>query len=165
MAKAQADIANTAVRMLLQDIGAVYDEMRELKPYGGSKDFATVKDFFEDECCYCGAAFGDGTRANQDHLIPINKTDLGLHAWGNVVPACQACNSSKQGKDWRDFIVQRSNPEQAEDRYTTIQRFILEYKYAPNFELRGTTEELYAEIGGIASTLIDAKVDRLRAMM
>jgi hypothetical protein len=165
MAKAQADIANTAVRMLLQDIGAAYDEMRGLKPYGGTKDFEIVRQFFGNQCCYCGFEFVDGKGANQDHLIPINKSDLGLHAWGNVVPACQKCNSSKQGKDWRDFIVKRSSPEQAKGRYERVQSFIREYEYAPSFDLRSTTEELYAEIGGVARTLIDAKVNRLRAAM
>src|SRR5438445_8889606 len=46
-----------------------------------------------------------GSRAAQDHLIPTNKTSLGLHAWGNIVPACADCNGKKQGSDWRDFII------------------------------------------------------------
>jgi hypothetical protein len=57
----------------------------------------------------------------------MNKTSLGLHAWGSVVPA---------------------------------------YKYEPGpNDLRDTAEELYAEVGDIAVTLIEAKIKRMRAKL
>jgi hypothetical protein len=88
MPRGRADLANTALRIFLQEMGAAYDEERGLKPYGGRKDFPEVRAFFDDRCCYCGDALVAG-RVAQDHLIPVNKAGLGLHAWGNVVPACQ----------------------------------------------------------------------------
>lgn len=36
------------------------------------------------ECCYCGFPIGEKT-LSQDHLVPMNKARLGLHAWDNVL--------------------------------------------------------------------------------
>jgi hypothetical protein len=119
-----------------------------------------VREFFEERCCYCSAEFAT-TAAHQDHLIPVNKTDLGLHAWGNIVPACQACNAAKHGSDWREFIVERASAN-AKERMGKVQAFIKEYRYAPDFDLRDTAEELYAEVGSIAVTLINEKIKRIR---
>jgi hypothetical protein len=37
-----------------------------------------------------------------------------------------------------------------------------EYRYSPEFDLRDTAEELYAEVGSIAVTLIQEKINRIR---
>jgi hypothetical protein len=42
-----------------------------------------------------------------------------------------------------------------------VRAFIEEYRYAPEFELRDTAEELYAEVGSIAVTLINEKIKRI----
>jgi hypothetical protein len=160
MARGRADIANTALRIFLQEMGAAYDHERALTPYGGAKDFAVVKEFFGGRCCYCDGELSDRLAA-QDHLIPMNKTSLGLHAWGNVVPACGACNAKKQGSDWRDFIIQRAGTHAAE-RHTRMRAFLAEYRYAPGHDLRDVAEELYDEVGSIAMTLIEAKIRRTR---
>lgn len=160
MARGRADIANTALRIFLQEMGAAYDQERGLTPYGGAKDFAKVKDFFGGRCCYCDVEL-TGSSAAQDHLIPMNKTSLGLHAWGNVVPACGPCNAKKQGGDWRDFIIQRAGAQAAE-RHARMRAFLDEYRYGPARDLREVAEELYEEVGNIAMTLIEAKIKRER---
>jgi hypothetical protein len=142
-------------------MGAAYDQERGRTPYRGGKDFDEVKAFFRDRCCYCGVDFAPSTPANQDHLIPMNKSDLGLHAWGNIVPACQACNAPKQRADWRDFIIQRAGADAAE-RHARVRAFLDQYEYHPSFDLREIAEELYEEVGSIAMTLISAKVKRIR---
>jgi hypothetical protein len=76
------------------------------------------------------------------------------------VPASQNCNARKHGSDWRDFIVQRA--EDAKERHAKVLAFIDEYGYRPQFELSDTAEELYAEMGNIAMTLIAEKVKRVR---
>jgi hypothetical protein len=65
----------------------------------------------------------------------MNKADLGLHAWGNIVPACQTCNATKQRKDWRDFIIERAGPDAAE-RHARVRAFLDEYDYKATFQLR-----------------------------
>ena len=77
MPRGRPDIANTALRIFLQEMGAAYDEERGRPSYKGGKSFEEVKDFFGGRCCYCGADFGPTVPAVQDHLIPMNKADLG----------------------------------------------------------------------------------------
>jgi hypothetical protein len=161
MPRAKADIANTALRIFLQEMGAAYDEQRGLPPYDGAKHFKSVREFFGDRCCYCDAEL-EGGRTAQDHLVPRNKTSLGLHAWGNVVPACQDCNSRKLGREWHEYLVERAGTSAAE-RYKRVKDFINHYKYDPDpADLRDTAEELYTEVGDIAMTLVRAKIKRVR---
>jgi hypothetical protein len=160
MARARSDIANMAVRIFLQEIGADYDRQRDLPPFQ-DKDFKTVKEFFGNRCCYCDADFDVAQDAVQDHLEPVNRTDLGLHAWGNVVPACRDCNAKKHGGNWKDFIIHRAGDHAAE-RHKRVLDFLKKYHYKPTREIRGVAEELYDEVGGVAMTLIQAKVKRLR---
>ncbi|ORC19972.1 MULTISPECIES: hypothetical protein [Rhodococcus] len=91
----------------------------------------------------------------------MNKSGLGLHAWGNVVPACGPCNAKKQGGDWREFILQRAG-EHASERHRRMKAFLEQYGYRPEGDLREVAESLYDEVGAIAMALIDAKIKRLR---
>jgi hypothetical protein len=164
MARGKADIANTALRIFLQEMGAAYDEERGLTPYNGNRDFRTVREFFGERCCYCDVDLIAG-RPAQDHLVPMNKTSLGLHAWGNVVPACQDCNASKHGREWHAYLVDRAGASAAE-RYKRVSDFVQHYRYEPDpNDLRDTAEELYTEVGDIAMTLVKAKIQRVRAKL
>jgi HNH endonuclease len=164
VARGRPDIANTALRIFLQEMGAAYDEERGLPPYKGGRQFDEIKRFFGERCCYCGIEFGALTPAVQDHLIAMNKADLGLHAWGNVVPACQACNAKKQRSDWRDFIIERARADAAE-RHARMKAFIEHHDYRPLLDLRDVAEELYEEVGSIAMTLIATKIKRVRSKL
>ena len=95
--------------------------------------------------------------ANQDHVIPMNKSDLGLDAWGNIVPACAPCNNARQRKDWRDYIIQRGGPD-GSDRHARVLAFLQRIRLQAGFEHRDVAEELYEEAGSIAMTLIDVKI-------
>ncbi len=75
-----------ALRTFLQEMGVLYDQERGLTPYNGRSHFVDVKTFFGDRCCYCGVEFGPALSAVQDHLVPINKANLGLHALGECRP-------------------------------------------------------------------------------
>jgi hypothetical protein len=156
MARSRADIANTALRIFLQEMGVEYDKERGLTPYRGAKDFAVVKEFFDGNCCYCNTA----PATVGDHLIPMNKSSLGLHAWGNVVPACGPCNATKQGSDWKDFMIQQAGAD-ASARYTRMQAFLSKYEYHPKGDLREVAEVLYDEVGAVAMALITSKINRL----
>lgn len=151
----------TALRIFLQEMGAAYDEERDLPPYDGKRDFDEVRAFFDDRCCYCGSELQAG-RVAQDHLVAMNKTSLGLHAWGNVVPACQDCNAKKQGSEWHAYLVKRAGAN-ASERYERVTEFVRYYRYAPDFkDLAYVASELYDEVGAISMTLIASKVKRAR---
>jgi hypothetical protein len=142
-------------------MGEAYDTKRNLTPYDGKKHFLEVRSFFGDRCCYCDDPLRPD-RAAQDHLIPMNKTGLGLHAWGNVVPACLDCNAKKQGREWHAFLVERAGPHAAE-RYQRVTDFVRKYNYSPDLQpLRTVAEDLYAEIGVVAMAMIETKIQRLR---
>lgn len=159
MPRGQADIANTALRIFLQEMGAAYDDERGLPRYGATGDFLVVQEYFGGRCCYCGDEFGPNLRPVQDHLIPMNRTDTGLHAWGNIVPACGPCNAKKQGRDWKDFIIERAGPDAAE-RHARVKTFLAEYRYEPATDLRVVAGELYEDVGVISMALIRAKIKR-----
>ena len=91
----------------------------------------------------------------------MNKAGLGLHAWGNIVPACQACNNRKGGGDWRDFTFKGAK-EAAAERKARVRQFVDQYEYSPSFDLRDVAEELYEEVGSVAMTLVNAKTKRVR---
>jgi len=87
MARSKSDIANSAIRIFLQDVGKFYDQARGYEPFGpkvAQKD--ELLSHYQNQCCFCGTEINRKT-LSQDHLIPMNKSALGLHAWGNVVPA------------------------------------------------------------------------------
>jgi hypothetical protein len=161
MPRARSDIANTALRIFLQEMGAAYDESRGLPRYDGKKHFLAVREFFGERCCYCGDGLETG-RTAQDHLVPMNKTSLGLHAWGNVVPSCQDCNAKKQGREWHAYLVQRAGAD-ASERYQRVTEFIGHYGYTPDLtNLRDVAEELYSEVGALAVALVGLKVKRVK---
>ena len=156
MARSKSDISNSAIRIFLQDVGKFYDEARGFEPFGpkvAQKD--ELLDFFNHQCCFCGTVI---TRKSlsQDHLIPMNKSALGLHAWGNVVPCCQSCNNEKQQKPWRDFIVTKAGSE-ATARTKLIDDFVALKNYDPALNLHEFADNLYEDVGQVAMTLINLR--------
>src|SRR5437764_1397747 len=135
MPRGRPDIANTALRIFLQEMGAAYDVERGRGAYKGGKHFDEIKAFFGGRCCYLRGRARICCRRCPGPLIPMNKADLGLHAWGNIVPACQICNAGKQRQEWRDFIIERAGPD-AGERHARVKAFLEHYDYNPSFELR-----------------------------
>jgi hypothetical protein len=158
-AKTRQDIANTAVRIFLQEFGATYDEERTLPRYVRKKHLPEIAEFFGDRCCYCGSEFGPTRKPVEDHLIPLNRTELGLHAWGNIVPSCDECNRFKHAKEWHAVVAAKAG-RMAADRYKRIKEYIEQHGYAPPYDLANATADLYAEVGDVAMALIRTKVKR-----
>lgn len=163
MPRGRADIANSALRIFLQEMGGIYDDERGL-PRFRKQNSVDIAEFFGNRCCYCGTDFEEAGRVTQDHLVPMNKEALGLHAWGNVVPACPPCNSKKQGRDWREFIIERAGAE-APERHAKVKAFVAEYAYAPSLQFRDTAAQLYEEVGAVAMSLISSKISWTRGQM
>lgn len=163
MPKGRADIANAALRIFLHRVGKSYDEMRKLKPYGGRRAWRTVLDDFDSTCCYCECPLDEQT-ATEDHLVGINKSAMGLHAWGNVVPACAPCNKNKHHKDWLTYL-QAVSPVTTDlaRRVARVEAFQAKYKYAPGVGLQIVADTLYEEIGELTMMLINLKIRRAEA--
>jgi len=167
MAKSKSDISNSAVRILLQEVGRSYDAIRgkeSFKPSPSQKD--ELLGAFNNECCYCGKPLSRKT-LNQDHLIPENRKSLGLHAWGNVVPCCKACNDEKHHRDWKAFLHEKYAGDSAEcaRRREAIENFRKQWKYDPSFDLRSIADTLYEDMGKIAMERIILGVAAVKETM
>jgi 5-methylcytosine-specific restriction endonuclease McrA len=156
MARTKSDISNSAIRIFLQDVGKFYDEARGFEPFGpkvGQKD--ELLKFFNHSCCFCGVEINRKTMS-QDHLIPMNKSSLGLHAWGNVVPCCRECNNEKQQRPWDEFIISKSGVN-ANERKNRINDFVKSKNYDPSLNLHEYADNLYEDIGEVVMTLINLR--------
>lgn len=154
MARSKSDIANSAIRIFLQKVGVFYDQERGYEKFvPNKKQKEELLGYFHHECCFCGAEITTKS-LSQDHLIPMNKASLGLHAWGNVVPCCQACNNEKQQKPWQEYIMLKANGSILSKRIERINTFVKKYNYEPNLHLDEYAGNLYEDVGEVAMTLI-----------
>jgi hypothetical protein len=153
MPRSQSDLSNVAIRIFLQEVGAFYDTERGFEPFKPTpRQRQAVYDFFGGCCAYCGIALGP-ENATLDHLIPLNKAVLGLHAWGNVVACCRNCNKEKHSKHWQSFLA--SKPDGAlVSRQARILEFIHYYKYDPELGLHQIAQNLYQDVGAVGMTLV-----------
>lgn len=156
MARSKSDISNSAIRIFLQQVGTFYDELRNLEPYRPTKkQKAVLLQWFDNRCCYCGEELTDETMG-QDHLVPMNKESLGLHAWGNVVPSCLTCNKVKHDNSWQVYLKTACKDDLTLNatRLARILRFLEHYNYEPNLQLQAIATNLYEDVGEVAMTLI-----------
>ena len=156
MARSKSDISNSAIRIFLQEVGKFYDETRGFEPFTPRK---SQKDellkAFDYKCCFCHEPLNVGT-LSQDHLVPMNKTSLGLHAWGNVVPCCRDCNSEKQQRPWKEFTLKKADVD-GEERVAKIESYVESMYYDPDLDLHEYAGNLYEDVGQVALTLINLR--------
>ena len=163
--KSKSDISNSAIRMLLQAAGSYYDEARGFKKFNTKgEEWQKVLKLFSNSCCFCGVAL-TADDATNDHLIPINKTALGLHAWGNIVPCCRGCNKEKHYGDWEPFLKKKSPGKLYSRRRDVILEFQGLYKYNPNLKLQDIANNLYEDIGEVSATLIHLRLKQAQAII
>jgi|GEM_PF-794575 len=158
MARTKSDISNSAIRIFLQNVGKFYDEARDMPVFAPTKlQCLELLKCFDNQCCYCGTAI-DIKTISQDHLIPMNKKHLGLHAWGNVVPCCRACNNEKQQRDWEEFLAAKSPlADVRKTRERRIKAFVRGKGYDPKLNLHTIADNLYQDVGEVTMTLIDLR--------
>lgn len=156
MARSKSDISNSAIRIFLQNVGKFYDVTRGFEPFGPKKSQKEeLLSIFDYKCCFCSKSLTVKT-LSQDHLVPMNKTSLGLHAWGNIVPCCKDCNSEKQQKPWRQFTKKKAGQEAAQ-LISKIDSFVDSMYYDPSLDLHDFAGNLYDDVGEVALTLINLR--------
>lgn len=65
------------------------------------RDIARLLERWRYRCAYCGTQ----TRLHLDHVVPLARG--GRHSIGNLLPACQACNQSKNARLLADWLLRR----------------------------------------------------------
>ena len=156
--RSKSDVSNAALRIFLQRVGAYYDHARGLEEYRSQRpQKQRLLEFFKYGCCYCGSELNLESMC-EDHLVPMNKDALGLHAWGNVVPACNACNKKNISELGPSIcahpvvaikiclpcaatVLLRSSTDMLE----------------PKLNLREIAGNLYEDVGAVTMTLVDLR--------
>jgi carbonic anhydrase len=157
MAGSRLDISNAAISIFLHDVAKFYDRARGFAAFQPTADqVAEVTKYFSSECCYCGESLNT-ENVMWDHLIPVDKRTLGLHAWGNCVPCCEACHAGRQQKPWREFLKMKCEKINYQERLSLIEHFAADKKYDLNLNLHVHADTLYEDIGAIAVTLIQLR--------
>ena len=155
--KGKSDIANFALRAFLGKVGHRYDELRGLEPFKPTKrQWSEVLAFFDGACCFCGVVLV-GANTARDHLVPLNKKSLGLHAWGNIVPSCLECNKQKHFGHWEEFLAAHGADEATGSRIKRIRAFQEKYRYEPDLRLQAIADNLYEDVGTVAMTLVELR--------
>lgn len=144
----KGDASNAAVRALLTLVGERHDLAIFGTPPGelrGEKLKQRLAEEFNNQCVYCETHLRG--KIEVDHVIPINQKSLGLHMYGNLVPACTECNRAKRSKSLGDFLekhkvrnsVQLKNKIEARAKKFGVTQ--------PSDELEGLVENLYLNVG------------------
>ena len=93
---------NLLVRNILSNLGdEVFSE----------SDWNKTKDFFDNCCAYCGSS----EKLVIEHAVPINKSMLGEHRLGNIVPSCNDCNKKKGSQSYDQFLKDEIKLKKIED--------------------------------------------------
>lgn len=69
-------------------------------------DWLQIKKLFDNSCAYCGMSEAEhfeifDEKLHHEHVIPL--IDGGNYEFGNVVPSCRSCNSSKANHDFKEW--------------------------------------------------------------
>lgn len=129
----------------------------------GRREAETVKQFFFDKgrehCVFCG----DRDPNRWDHLIPLKEG--GETVIGNIVPACQPCDDSKQHNHFEKWMLgtapksprSRGIPH-LDARIERLKSYMEEFKYLPRPLASRLTTEQYQQL-----QLVFDKIRSLRA--
>lgn len=116
-------------------------------------DWQKTIEYFDHNCAYCGQK-GD---IEMDHIIPMNKSSLGEHKIGNIVPSCKPCNRKKHDKSYTDFL--KGNPEATQ----RIESYMESRGYSPihNKKVSEFIQLAYDEVATLAKRYIDIINEKL----
>jgi HNH endonuclease len=100
-ATTDGDAANSVIRAILSNLGTESFNRH---------DWDQTKRYFLNRCAYYdeeNSNCDETIPTHRDHIVPINKTELGEHRLGNLVPSCNACNKKKHQGDFRGVFADR----------------------------------------------------------
>ncbi len=147
--------SNFAVRVFLSQISI------EIGRFNKKTHFKEIITKFNNECAYCGS----NNDLEVEHIIGINKHEVGLNIKSNVIPSCHDCNDNKQKKklDWqRQLELVVTDKSEYHKRYNKILNHLSSKNASIDEhvvgEIKKIAEELYKEV----SEAIDKKVKLIK---
>jgi hypothetical protein len=133
------DAQNAFIRFILSRLGnESFDE----------RDWQKTKAYFDNHCAYCN----DGAADQMDHGVPINRSKLGEHRLGNVIPACKSCNTAKHQRDYREHLHEDF------ERIERIETYMASQGYLPLGEehhVKSIIEQAHKEVAALADRYIE----------
>ncbi|MBD2747780.1 HNH endonuclease [Microvirga sp. BT688] len=134
-----ADAQNAVIRHILSNLGEeTFNEA----------DWENTKQYFSNRCAYCGI---QGS-LQMDHGFPINKSKLGEHRIGNLIPSCGICNNSRKGdKDFKEFLGSDA------DKIRLIEEYMESRQYTPlagNAQVKDILEMAYKDVAVLAERYV-----------
>ena len=136
--RAIGNAQNQLIRNILSNLG--HESFSE-------QDWEGTKAFFSNRCAYCGAE----TTLIMDHGIPINRTSLGEHRLGNLIPCCHSCNAQKADRTYIEFL------EGQGEKIARIEEYMSQHNYQPlgeNPTAQLVLEMAYQEVAVLAKRYI-----------
>ncbi len=121
------DVANLFIRCLLSDAGVQLGSFNK-------KDWDNTLAYFENKCAYTGEPLTAKT-AVMDHLVSHNRTSIGLHLYGNIIPCTAQANAAKRHLSLQEFfdsnptVLSHLSAEEKAEKLKKIKGFVKESKY------------------------------------
>jgi hypothetical protein len=138
-ATAIGDAQNLFIRVILSNIG---DESFQ------RQHWEDAKRYFNNNCAYCD----EKNDIHMDHGIPINKTAMGEHRLGNLIPSCKKCNDAKHYADFRAFLGDGI------ERIGKVEAYMASRGYTPlkdDVQIKMILDQAHAEVAALARRYID----------
>jgi hypothetical protein len=150
----KADVANVAVRNILGEVSlSLFDDVN-------NEYLKKAAEFFHYKCPYTGDDIKDEilrwdlSNLNMDHIIPLNRDNVGLNVRGNTVLVRKKANSSKSSKSYIEFLIKYGkengiDDDIIEERIKRIEEFQTEFGF--NYDLisdiiKTDVQEFYAKV-------------------
>lgn len=105
-------VANSLIRYVLTQAGLAAGG---LTPVQWQQTLA----FFSNRCAYTGQLL---TSAEKEHAVPMNRTQGGLHVYGNVLPATAEANREKGGLRYDVFLRSKGPKFKSLDKLSNAER-------------------------------------------
>ncbi len=89
------------------------------------EDWARCLNYWNHRCAYCGSQQGfiNSLKITAEHFIPLNDPNNPGTVKGNMIPACLACNCSKNDKSAAIWLTERYGKRKANAIIRRIQEY------------------------------------------
>lgn len=110
--------------------------------------YEVAKKYFNNKCAYCGMG-GDIIQLTADHIKPSNQG--GRFVRGNIIPACQKCNSLRRDLKIEEFIPNKEILSRIKD-------------FQALYQSENNSNNIEEELGEVGSKILEQLDEALSIM-